>query len=281
MTITRAEEEYLKEQAYLPEHIPGYVQSITGGEPFLLDQYLCYLAEGVLIFVGYPLNHSPDRPRMEEILREAVIRFQPRQAAILTESVPPLEGEASHPDSYYKIDLADFRVPSKVRNMVRRAGRDLKLATGGEFTDEHRVLISDFLGSHHVDEETRWIYERIPDYAASGPSVLLFHARNASGKLVAFDIAEFGARDWAFYMFNFRSTRTRVPGASDLLLQAVILEARRQGKSSLNLGLGINDRVAFFKKKWGAFPFLRHQVLVHRPKSPSLFRSLLEGLKAC
>jgi hypothetical protein len=281
MTITRAEEEYVKEQAYLPEHIPGYVQSITGGEPFLLDQYLCYLAEGVLIFVGYPLNHSSDRPRMEEILREAVIRFQPRQAAILTESVPPLEGEPSHPDSYYKINLADFRVPSKVRNMVRRAGRDLEVATGGEFTDEHRVLISDFLGSHCVDEGTRWIYERIPDYAASGPSVLLFDARNASGKLVAFDIAEFGANDWAFYMFNFRSTRTCVPGASDLLLHAVILEARRQGKSSLNLGLGINDRMAFFKKKWGAFPFLRHQVVVHRPKPPSLFRSLLEGLKAC
>ncbi len=279
--ITRAEEAYVKEQAYLPEHVPGYVRSITGGEPFLLEQYLCYVAEGVLIFVGYPLNHSSDGSVMEEILREAVKRFHPRQAAILTDSVPPLEGDARPPDSYYKIDLADLRTSSKVKNMVRRAGRDLEVAIGGEFTDEHRALISDFLASHPVDDETRWIYERIPDYAASGPSVLLFHARNASGKLVAFDIAEFGARDWAFYMFNFRSALTCVPGASDLLLHAVILEARRQGKSSLNLGLGINSSVAFFKRKWGGFPFLRHQVLVHRPKPSSLFRSLLEGLKAC
>jgi hypothetical protein len=279
--ITQAEEEYVKERAYLPEHIPGYVRSVTGGEPFLLEPYLCYVAGEVLIFVAYPLNPSFDEAGMEGIFREAVKRFQPRRAAVMAQAAPGLEGDLSHRDSFYKIDLTDFRVSSKVRNMVRRAGRDLEIEAGGEFKEEHRALISEFLVSHGIDAETRWIYERIPEYARSGSSAVLFQARNSSGELAAFDIADFGASHWAFYMFNFRSARTCVSGASDLLLNAIIDVARRQGKRFLNLGLGINDTVAFFKKKWGGTPFLRHEVLTYRPKPTSLFRSLLEGFKAC
>ena len=50
------------------------------------------------------------------------------------------------------------------------------------------------------------------------------------GELVAFDIAEFRPRDYAFYMFNFSSDALYVPGASDLLLSEVIQAGKSRGE---------------------------------------------------
>ena len=95
-------------------------------------------------------------------------------------------------------------------------------------------------------------------------------------------MADFGAGEYAFYLFNFRSPEAAIPGTSDLLLHALIREAQERGKRYLNLGLGINKGVAFFKEKWGARPFLPHQSLIYRPSPPSLFDFLRKGLsKVC
>jgi len=275
--ISASEEDFIKDHAYVPEHIPGYVQTISRGEPFLLKDYLCYQAEGFIIFVGYPLKNSFDENKMREILQSAIRRFKPVRVALLSRPVALQPGHPRQLDHYYRLDMTNLRIPSKVKNMVQRAGRELSIEMGGKFSEEHRGLIADFLASHPVDEGTRYIFERIPDYVESGSSAILFNARNPAGELAGFDVADFGARDWAFYMFNFRSSQSYVPGVSDLLLRSLIIETQRQGKSSLNLGLGINPKVAFFKKKWGGLPFLDHQFLVYRPSPPSLFGSLLQG----
>ena len=118
----------------------------------------------------------------------------------------------------------------------------------------------------------------MPGYVSYSKTSFVLNARDSAGKLVAFDIADFGAKHYAFYMFNFRSRQHHVPGTSDLLLQALIKEAEQQGKTYVNLGLGINQGVAFFKKKWGGQPFLNHEFLLYRPSFPTLFDSLLQGL---
>jgi len=280
--ITPQEEEFIKNHAYVPEHLAGYGMSISQGEPFFLEDYLCYQRREVLIFVGYPLSGRFDEKRMEEILQRSIQRFNPAQVALQSAVIPAGLGRPSQPDSYYKLDLANRRTFSKVKNMVRRAGKELKVEKGREFQDEHRELIEDFLACHPVDEGTRTLFQKIPAYLSSVPSACLLEARNSRGELAAFDIAEFGARDYAFYMFNFRSQRAPVPGASDLLLQALISEAEKLGKSSVNLGLGVNAKVAFFKEKWGGVPFLPYQFLHYRPSPPSLFGSFLQGfLKKC
>jgi len=45
-----------------------------------------------------------------------------------------------------------------------------------------------------------------------------------------------------FYMFNFRSEACTVPGVSDLLLHTAMQTAHAQGKSFMNLSLGIHTR---------------------------------------
>jgi hypothetical protein len=169
-------------------------------------------------------------------------------------------------------------MPSKIGNMVRRAGRELTVEKSREFREDHQTLIDRFLRSREVEEGTGIIFSRIAPYLSSVPTARVFSARDSGGRLAGFDVADFGAEEYAFYLFNFRSRDAAVPGTSDLLLHALIREAQEQGKRYLNLGLGINDGVVFFKEKWGARSFLPHQSLVYRPSSPSFFDFFLKGL---
>ncbi|MDO9212191.1 MAG: hypothetical protein Q7V48_15825 [Deltaproteobacteria bacterium] len=275
--ITSPEEEFIKNYAYVPEHMPGYGSVMSGGEPFLLEDYLCYKGKELLIFVGFPLKGTFNEKKVSEVLEVAVKRFKPAQVALIAPTTSLRSGKRSETDIYYKLDLVNLKIRSKLKNMIQRASRELGVEKGREFKDEHRHLVKIFLSSRDVGEETRAIFERIPKYISLASTVWIFSARDRAGNLLAFDVAEFGAINYAFYMFNFRSRQHHVPGASDLLLHALIREAEQQGKTYVNLGLGVNQGVAFFKKKWGGQPFLNHEFLLYRPSSPTLFDSLLQG----
>jgi hypothetical protein len=276
--ITPGEEEFIARHAYVPEHLPGYGKVFSGGEPFLVEDYLCYLKGGTLIFVGYPLKEPYEEKRMQALLPEIVRRFRPSRVALMAPSCSDPAGERKPADHYYRLDLKSSRVPSKVKNMIHRAGRELRIEKSREFRADHRKLIEDFLGSKEVEEGTRMIFANIGDYLSSVPTARVFEARDSQGRLAGFDVADFAAQDYTFYLFNFRARPSPVPGTSDLLLQALIRDAQELGKSFVNLGLGINEGVAFFKKKWGGRPFLRHEVILFSPSRPSFWESIVEGM---
>jgi hypothetical protein len=54
--LNEEESRFVYEHAFLPEHLPDYVQSIPGEEPFLHVSHLCLYRAGVLTFIGYPLE---------------------------------------------------------------------------------------------------------------------------------------------------------------------------------------------------------------------------------
>jgi hypothetical protein len=281
--ITLEEENFLTHHAYVPEHLPGYGRSFSGGgEPFLLGGYLGYLRGETLVWIGYPLEEAFQEEKMKSALETAIKRCRPSRVAVTAPSFSGTEGEEKSADSYYRLELTSLRVPSKIKNMVNRAGRELAIDTSAELGRDHQALIDFFLGSREVEEGTRMIFGRIGDYLASVPTARVFAARDSEGKLAGFDVADFGGGEYAFYLFNFRSPEAAVPGTSDLLLRALIRDAQERGKRYLNLGLGINEGVAFFKKKWGGRPFLPHQSLIFRPSPPSLFHFLRKGFtKVC
>ena len=275
--ITVAEADYIKNFAYVPEHMPGYGTAVSGGEAYLLEDYLCYHGQESLIFIGYPLLGPCDETKTEKFLAAAIKRFNPARVALIAPSISRRDGERRDSDAYYKLDLATLKIPSKVKNMIQRASQELQVEKGREFKNEHRQLVADFLESRQVSEGIRTIFEKLHEYLASVPTSSIFTARGRSGRLAGFDIAEFGSREYAFYMFNFRSWRDPLPGTSDLLLHELIQEAKRQGKRFVNLGLGVNAGVAFFKKKWGGRPFLNHEFVLFEPRRTSPFEALLQG----
>jgi hypothetical protein len=256
--ITPAERAVIAERAYVPEHLPHYVTAISQTEPFLIGDFIAHVRGAHLVFVGYPLDRNFDDAQMVKSLDEAKARFKPRVISIIAPALPAALKDCapSSPDEYYRLDLTQLAIPQKTRNMLTRARRDV-LVNEGKFGKEHKRLIEEFLRAHRFDDATRFIFQRVPEYAKCD-TARVFEARDARGDLVAFDITEFGARQYAFYMFNFRSRQHNVPGASDLLLAHIVERAQAEGKRYINLGLGIDAGVAFFKRKWGATPFLRH-----------------------
>lgn len=278
--ITAVEEALIEGHAYVPEHLPAYVAAISGSEAYLVGDYLCYRGEDSIVFIGYPLRSPFTEAAMGEALARALARFRPGSVAVTAPATSTLGGARGRRESdrYYRLDLSGLRLGGKVRNMIRRASGAVRVERTGQMEAEHLRLTAEFLASHQVSEGTRFIFERIPAYVASVPTARVFSARDARGELVAFDVAEFGARDYAFYQFNFRSSSRSVPGASDLLLHEVIQNAREEGKRFVNLGLGINPGVTRFKVKWGGVPFLDYECFRYRLSRPEGFGTLLRKL---
>ena len=275
--ITLQEEDYIRTHAYIPEHILGYGKAMSGGEPFLLDGYLAYLRKKELIFIGYPLNKTFQEEDLNQILEKARQQWTPQRIALIAPQMPG-GMDSRESDVFYRLDLATLRPSAKVRNMIQRASREVVVEKGREMKREHRKLMTEFLRSISLDDSTRFLYDKIPGYLRSVSTSRLFSARNRRGRLQAFDIAEFGAAGYAFYLFNIRSRKNAVPGISDLLLHELILEAKEQKKAYLNLGLGIHPGVAFFKKKWGGYPFLQYESGFSAPAESQLPDSLVQKL---
>lgn len=298
--INADERRYIAGRAYVPEHLPAYVTAMTGCQPHLTGDYVFYTCEDRLIFVGYPLGGQYDEAKWLAALEAASVRSRTAGGTRLTSIIAPALPAAlkasftAPPDMYYRLDLDSLRPSKKVRNLLHRAERDLSVAAAAATGREHRKLVDEFLAVMPLQEDARFIFERLDRYAGSGltrtlrthlglrqdrgpGAPLVLEARNAAGQLVAFDIAAFSAGEVAFYLFNFRSRNLYVPGASDLLLAQLIAEAQARSLRYVNLGLGINQGVRHFKEKWGATPFLPHHSCVVE-RRPSAWEDVLDAL---
>jgi hypothetical protein len=278
--ITASQNCYIEEHAYVPEHLYHYVTAISRTEPFLIDDFLVHVKKDHLIFVGYPLRGPWGEKQMVRVLENAIKRFKPKTVALTGPAIPSSLKNCVHPpsDHYYRLDLSPISISQKLRNMLKRANRELSVERGNTFDEEHRKMIVEFLKTHPVDEATGFIFNRINEYLSSSPTAWVFDAKNDKDELVAFDVAEFTPKDYALYMFNFGSDARYVPGASDLLLSKVIQQAKTEKKKYINLGLGINRGVTFFKKKWGGMPFLPYTSCFYQPSRKEDLDSLLQKL---
>jgi len=252
--LNKEELNLVYEHAYLPEHVPTYVEAVSGAEAYLEGGYLCFSRGNHLTFVGYPLGgERGDAPRAYE---SACEHFRPGTVAIIAPEIwLPAETYGKQvEDSYYRLMLPSATPSPEVAYMVRRASRELRVREG-KFGKEHHRLVEDFLSKRQLTEAQIHIFKHIGPYTERSTSVRLLEARKGD-VLVAFTIADMGSVGYAFYLFNFRSVADRVPGASDLLFDVMVRLAESEGKAAINLGLGINSGNRHFKEKWGGTPFL-------------------------
>jgi hypothetical protein len=254
---------WIHHRACLPEHLPDYVRAVSGAEPFLHRNYLYFLNKKHLIFNGYPLE--PDSGSPAPVYAYICERFQPTTVAVIAPAIwlPADQCEQQSTDSYYRLDLPIPPIDAAVAYMLRRARRELQVVAG-RFGKEHKKIIKTFVAGHNFSRRQKYIYKRIPHYIKASDRAVLLEARRGT-KLVAFSIVHLGAADYAFYMFSFRSGKTGVPGASDLLFYEMVNLAQAEGKKAINLGLGVNAGIRRFKEKWGGVPFLPYvSAMVHR-----------------
>jgi len=278
--ITSAQQNYIDDHAYVPEHLPRYVTAISQTEPFLFGDYLVYGGKGHLTLIGYPLTEPFREKQLLKALENAVNRLKPETISLSSPSLPlSLKGYSQSPsDHYYRLDLSSLTISQKLRNMLRRAARELSIGKNKLFDEQHKKLVEDFLKINRVDEATRSIFQKIDKYLVSSDTAWIFDARNRGNELVAFDVAEFRPKGYSFYMFNFTSSDRYVPGASDLLLSEVIQQTKKESRKFINLGLGIDAGVTFFKKKWGGAAFLSHAYCFYRQSKKESLEALLQKL---
>lgn len=261
--LNREERNLVYKYAYLPEHVPNYVEAVSGSEPYLHENHLCFFRKKHLTFIGYPLGTKDiDTPKAYE---SACRRFLPATVAIIAPEIwfPDQTYKDQGKDTYYRLDLPSGPLNPEVAYMVRRAGREL-VVTRGIFGREHERLVNDFISGHPLSREQKHIFKRIPHYLKRSVTAHLLEARKGHF-LVAFNVVETGSAKYAFYAFNFRSFQEHVPGASDLLFQEMIRLAQSEGKKAINLGLSINPGIRRFKEKWRGVPFVPYaSALIHK-----------------
>jgi hypothetical protein len=195
--------------------------------------------------------------RLDRAVAQALAMPELKRITVLAPAIPSAAPESAviDRDAWWCIDLPHSPA-QKLRNMLRRAEREVQIAVE-EWGEDHAALVDHYLKVRTLAPGTRHIFGRVGDYVRKSPDALLFAARNAAGELQAMAVGDFSAMKTAFYMFAFRRDDCP-PGVSDALVAALAREAEKRGQSVLNLGLGIDGGISFFKKKWNAYEAMPH-----------------------
>jgi hypothetical protein len=266
-------------EAVVPEQVVAYVSAVTGSRPRMVGPCIGYDSGGELVLVGYPLHDPLDDSAMTEAVTLALEIPGLRRITVIgpVRPKPAPAGSRVEEDYYYAIPVPPPRPAQKLRNMLRRASRELTLEQGRRCGEDHMGLVQLYLDARPLAPGTRRIFGQLQSYLAASPGSLVLSARLADGRLAAFVVGEFSSLHTAFFMFSFRDLRWAPPGSTDLLLSGLLDEAAHRGHRRMNLGLGINEGIRFFKGKWGPVSFLPYVQVTWEPRPPGLF-SHLRGL---
>ena len=266
-------------QAETPEQVIPYVCAVSEMKPKMLGACVGFEGEGECVLVGYPLHDPKDTQAMAEAVDRALGLAGLRRITVIGPARPPQapSSVAAEEDCYYALSVPAPRPDQKLKNLLRRAGRDLTIERGGSWGEDHAALVQRYLKERPLAAGTRRIYGKLSRYLAESPGSLMVSARLADGRLAAFSVGEYAGLHTAFYMFAFRNAALAPPGATDLLLSRLLEEAQERGHTRMNLGLGVNEGIGFFKRKWGAVPFLPYVQTTWETASPGISR-VLAGL---
>lgn len=265
--------------AVVPEQVVGYVSAVAGLKPRMFGACVGYLSGAAVVLVGYPLHDPLDGVAMAAAVDLALRTAGLERITVLGPTRPPQApdtGETAE-DQYYALPLPGPAAGQKLKSLLRRAGRDVRLVFGRRFENDHAALVQRYLDERPLTAGTRQIFGRLAGYVEASSGSLIVSARRQDGRLAAFSVGEFTALSTAFFMFCFRDPTLAPPGSSDLTLSGLMQEARQRGQARMNLGLGVSDGIRFFKRKWGAEPFLPYVETRWRPAAPGAL-SRLRGL---
>jgi hypothetical protein len=266
-------------EAVTPEQVLAYGCAVAGSRPRMVGSCVGFESEGEFVLVGYPMHDPLDVGGMTDAVGRALEIRGLHRITVIGAVRPPQAPDQSvvAEDCYYSLPIPPPPPGRKLRNLLRRAGRELTVEAGRQYGDEHIALVGRYLEEPHLTTGTRRIFRQLPRYLAASAGILVLSARLANGRLAAFAVGEFAALRTAFYMFSFRDPGLAPPGATDLLLSALLDEARGRGHAQMNLGLGVNEGISFFKRKWGAAPFLPYVQTTWDMRAPEAL-SRLRGL---
>ncbi|MEW6114537.1 MAG: hypothetical protein AB1664_20550, partial [Thermodesulfobacteriota bacterium] len=264
--------------AYVPEHSVGLMTRVSGGEPFLIEDYLCCLTGDVLIVVGYPLGREFDSNALEMALNGIVERFRPKRLSLAAPEVPQslanscLERET---DQYYTLDLSTLRVRPALRRVLAKAARNLRIEHRNALSRAHAELAKEFVSLMNPPPRVKALLFKMWDYVGATDDSVVLSAWDRDEKLAAFYVVDFSTTLFSTYVIGCHSKKNYVSGASDLLTSELIRLSVQRGKKYIHLGLGVNPGIRRFKEKWGGVPSMKYETCEIAVRKPSLLDAIV------
>ena len=280
--LTEEEKKYILANAYIPEHSVELISGISGGEPFLVDDCLVHWNEGELIINGYPLRKTFDLARFESTIAGLRRRFHPTRIAYISPRNPlnlSTSCDETARDEYYTLDLGNVSLPAPVKRNIRNASRHLSIEAGQSMDRSHRDLAEEFIARIDPGPRVIRLMHRMPAYVNSRSGGLVLTARDDRGQMNAFYVVDLAPTDFATYVIGCYTKRHYITGASDLLMSVLLTHSRQANKSYVHLGLGINEGVRRFKKKWGGVPSRPYRMGATDLKVPTILAGIRDFLK--
>ncbi len=283
--IEPLDEAYILTKAYVPEHVVSLMSAISGGQSFLIDEYLVFARDNWLILVGYPLDGDFVQENCGAVVERAVEALQPEYLWFIGPQVPDVllsTCTARSSDEYLQLDLEHTKITPALQRQVQKAAQALIVERGQAYTGEHEALAAEFMRRQRLPEMVAELYRSMPEYLRRSSSACVLSARTLKGKLSAFYVVEQAADKFDAYVLGCYSRNYYVSHASDLLFFELIELTRQHGKTLINLGLGVNQGIRRFKRKWGGVPYLKYEfceVRYGRPNMLDILGQLLEARK--
>lgn len=278
--LTREQEAYILDRAYIPEHIFGLMTNLSGGEPFLIEDHFCCRRDDWVIFVGYPLQSGFAADKFEAVLEKLKKKFRPGRISLIAPYLPRLPDarwRERESDDYYTLDAGHPVISETVKRNLTKAGRLLNIECATIMGKAHHELMLEFLKRANPVKRVRKLFLKMPQFVAATQSSVVLNAWDSHKKLSAFYVVDLAAKDFANYIIGCYSKKVYVRGASDLLLFELIKLSENSKKSYIHLGLGVNNGIRRFKEKWGAKPAHRYEMCELVFKRP-LIKEIINAL---
>ena len=276
--ISPEEKEHILRHAYVPEHLVDLITQISGGEPFLIEDYLCFRGRDWGIIIGYPLAAEFLPDVFQAIASRILERFRSREAWIIAPSLPPpmsescLERESDH---YFTLDICGKVAKGRLMRVVEKARQNLTVERNAAFNPSHQELILEFMERVELHPRVQKLLLAMPEYVGNSRTSLVLNALDKNGRLTAFYIIDLAAKNFSTYVIGCYSRKNYVPWASDLLFYEMIKLSQEYDKSYIHLGLGVNPGIRRFKQKWNGLPTIKYEMCKLVLRKPSLFECLL------
>jgi hypothetical protein len=250
---------------------------VSGGEPFLIDDFFICQKDDWIILIGYPLEDNFDTKNFEAVVFKIRERFGPDFLSLIAPEMPPALASScqeSESDAYFTLQTQNTVIRSPVKRNLKRARRYLRVASSSTMQEDHQKLMQEFVERTQPTDRVKRLLFKMPEFVACVDTAFVLNAWDKANNLAAFYVVDVEARQFSNYIIGCHSKKNYVLGASDLLLFELINLNVEYNKQYIHLGLGVNAGIRRFKEKWGGAPTRRYEMCELVFKKPTIFESI-------
>jgi hypothetical protein len=238
--ISDDDQKYILTHAYVPEHSVDLITRLSGGEPFLIDDYFCCRRDDWLIVVGYPLEGKFFLSGFEKFLAKIKRQFRPKHLSLMAPELPASITSACQErqsDYFYTLDMEKFTLKSALKRVVNNALENLSVERSTAIGEPHDKLAREFIKRVDPPPRVRELLSKMSSYVGPAAQSVVLNAWDDAHHLAAYYIVDMAAKNFSTYVVGCHSKKNYTRGASDLLCYEMIEMSQEYGKRYIHLGL--------------------------------------------